>query len=101
MPLLPVGDGGVLAPVPSIDSHVLHVWHVLEELHHAQREVLVERVLGNDVHEERHPSRDTLNSVSSFASCGHPTAFTSSFRSSTIFGIKTDESPSRRKPHET
>lgn len=54
MPLLPVGDGRALASVSPLHSYVFHVRYALEYLHHAQREILVEGILGNDVHEEGH-----------------------------------------------
>lgn len=54
MTLLPTGDCTGLAAVPPLDPHVFHAWCTFEDLNHAECQVLVERILGDNVHEERH-----------------------------------------------
>lgn len=54
MALLPAGDTRGFAAIPSLDPHVLHARRALENLNDAEGQVLIERVLGNDIHEERH-----------------------------------------------
>ncbi|KMQ94888.1 penicillin-binding protein [Lasius niger] len=52
MALLPAVDGPGFAAVSPVDPHVSHARGVLEDLDHTEGQILVERILGDNVHEE-------------------------------------------------
>lgn len=54
MALLPAGDGAGFAAVSSLDPHISHAWRTLKNLDHAESQILIEGILGNNVHAERH-----------------------------------------------
>lgn len=54
MALLPAVDCPEFATVSPLDPHISHARGVLENLDHTEGQILVERILGDNVHEERH-----------------------------------------------
>lgn len=54
MALLPAGDGAGFATISSLDPHVSHARRVLEDLDYAEGQILVEGILGDNVHAKRH-----------------------------------------------
>lgn len=54
MALLPAGDGAGFAAISPFDPHISHAWRALENLDHAEGQILIEGILGDNVHTERH-----------------------------------------------